>query len=75
MTSTESPLRFSCHTLDKATKAKVTLENYYSNLISQHRERRERLRRLEESLQVARMLGEAAEAGGELTESKDVRRG
>jgi len=51
MTSTESPLRFSCHTLDKATKAKVTLENYYSNLISQHRERRERLRRLEESLQ------------------------
>lgn len=50
-TSTESPLRFSCHTLDKATKAKVTLENYYSNLISQHRERRERLRRLEESLQ------------------------
>ena len=65
MTSTESPLRFSCHTLDKATKAKVTLENYYSNLISQHRERRERLRRLEESLQVARMLGEADEDGGE----------
>jgi len=50
-TSAESPLRFSCHTLDKATKAKVTLENYYSNLISQHRERKERLRRLEESLQ------------------------
>ena len=65
MTSTESPLRFSCHTLDKATKAKVTLENYYSNLISQHRERRERLRRLEESLQVARMFGEADEDGGE----------
>ena len=64
-TSTESPLRFSCHTLDKATKAKVTLENYYSNLISQHRERRERLRRLEESLQVARMFGEADEDGGE----------
>jgi len=49
-TSTESPLRFSCHTLDKATKAKVTLENYYNNLISQHRERRDRLKRLEESL-------------------------
>jgi serine/threonine kinase 38 len=62
--STESPLRFSCHTLDKATKAKVTLENYYSNLISQHRERRERLRRLEESLQVTR---EIEEIGGELT--------
>ncbi|XP_023346343.1 serine/threonine-protein kinase tricorner [Eurytemora carolleeae] len=49
-TSAENPLRFSCHTLDKATKAKVTLENYYSNLISQHRERKDRLRRLEESL-------------------------
>ena len=71
-TSAESPLRFSCHTLDKATKAKVmmimvmvvmmmmmmvmmmmtqvTLENYYNNLISQHRERRDRLKRLEESL-------------------------
>jgi len=51
MATSESPLRFSCHTLDKATKAKLTLENYYSNLISQHRERKERLRRLEESLQ------------------------
>merc|ERR1719208_521396 len=49
-TSADSPLRFSCHTLDKATKAKVTLENYYNNLISQHRERRDRLKRLEESL-------------------------
>jgi len=49
--STESPVRISGHTWDKATKAKLTLENYYSNLISQHRERKERLRRLEESLQ------------------------
>merc|ERR1740122_788100 len=31
----EAP-HFSSHTWDKATKAKVTLENYYSNLISQH---------------------------------------
>ncbi len=37
-----SGVRFSGHTLDKATKAKVTLENYYSNLISQHKERRDR---------------------------------
>ena len=51
MTSAENPLRFSGHTLDKATKAKVTLENYYSNLISQHRERQQRLQRLEDSLQ------------------------
>ncbi|TRY73258.1 hypothetical protein TCAL_07890 [Tigriopus californicus] len=52
-----SPYRFSGHTLDKATKAKVTLENYYSNLISQHKERKHRqvkikgmLELLEESL-------------------------
>ena len=43
-------INFSGHTLDKATKAKLTLENYYNNLISQHRERRDRLKRLEESL-------------------------
>ena len=42
--------RFSGHTLDKATKAKVHLENYYSNLISQHLERRHRHERLEESM-------------------------
>ena len=40
--SGEMPPNFSGHTLDKATKAKVTLENYYSNLISQHRERKHR---------------------------------
>ena len=38
----ESQVRFSGHTLDKATKAKVTLENYYSNLIAQHLERKQR---------------------------------
>ncbi|BES98186.1 serine threonine-protein kinase [Nesidiocoris tenuis] len=43
-------VRFSGHTLDKATKAKVTLENYYSNLIHQHMERKQRLAKLEESL-------------------------
>merc|ERR1719350_469998 len=45
----EMPPNFSGHTLDKATKTKLTLENYYNNLISQQRERRERLRRMEES--------------------------
>ncbi len=44
------PLSFSCHTWDKATKAKMTLENYYSNLISQHQERRTRWQKLEETL-------------------------
>jgi len=43
-------VRFSGHTLDKATKAKVTLENYYSNLVAQHLERQQRLSRLEESM-------------------------
>jgi hypothetical protein len=42
MTATENTIRFSGHTLDKATKAKVTLENYYSNLIAQHIERKQR---------------------------------
>lgn len=50
MTATENTIRFSGHTLDKATKAKVTLENYYSNLIAQHIERKQRLAKLEESL-------------------------
>nr|CAI5860625.1 unnamed protein product [Callosobruchus analis] len=50
MTATENTIRFSVHTLDKATKAKVTLENYYSNLIAQHVERKQRLAKLEESL-------------------------
>lgn len=43
MTATENTIRFSVHTLDKATKAKVTLENYYTNLITQHVERKQRL--------------------------------
>ncbi|XP_017490378.1 PREDICTED: serine/threonine-protein kinase tricorner-like, partial [Rhagoletis zephyria] len=43
-------MRFSGHTLDKATKAKVHLENYYSNLITQHKERRIRHERLEETM-------------------------
>ena len=45
-----APIRLSGHTLDKATKAKVTLENYYSNLIAQNVERQQRLAKLEETL-------------------------
>ena len=47
---TSSDIIFSGHTLDKATKAKLTLENYYSNLVSQHKERRQRWQKLEETL-------------------------
>lgn len=43
-------VRFSGHTLDKATKAKLTLENYYANLVSQHKDRKQRWHRLEETL-------------------------
>ncbi|XP_076370067.1 serine/threonine-protein kinase tricornered-like isoform X2 [Tachypleus tridentatus] len=51
MATTEGEqIRFSGHTLDKATKAKVHLENYYSNLISQHLERKSRYEKLEESM-------------------------
>lgn len=50
MATAESSCRFSDHTLDKATKAKVTLENYYSNLVAQHGERKQRLAKLEASL-------------------------
>lgn len=45
-----SSIRFSDHTLDKATKAKVTLENYYSNLVTQYGERKQRLAKLEAQL-------------------------
>ena len=41
MTGTDN-IRFSGSTLDKATKAKVTLENFYTNLITQHLERKQR---------------------------------
>ncbi|XP_023226686.1 serine/threonine-protein kinase tricorner-like isoform X2 [Centruroides sculpturatus] len=41
-------IRFSGHTIDKATKAKVHLENFYSNLINQHVERKTRHDKLEE---------------------------
>lgn len=44
------PAVLSTHTLDKATKAKVVLENYYANLITQHIERRTRLEKLEEQM-------------------------
>ncbi|XP_043229199.1 serine/threonine-protein kinase tricornered-like isoform X2 [Amphibalanus amphitrite] len=51
MATTESQIRFSGHTLDKAVKAKVTLENYYSNLLHQNLERKQRHTRLEQSMQ------------------------
>ncbi|KAL8566854.1 Serine/threonine-protein kinase 38-like [Nucella lapillus] len=40
----------STHTLDKVTKAKVTLENYYTNLVNQNGERESRYRILERTM-------------------------
>lgn len=41
---------FSGHTIDKAAKAKLHLENYYSNLTNQYTERNLRQQRLEDSM-------------------------
>ena len=49
-TTANKSYSFSTHTLDKATKAKVHLENYYSNLITQHVERMKRYEQLEASM-------------------------
>lgn len=39
------------HTVDKVTKAKVTLENFYVNLVAQHSERENRYRLLEQAME------------------------
>ena len=46
----EPHINISSQTRDKVTRAKVLLENFYSNLVVQQRQRGERRRRLEESL-------------------------
>merc|ERR1712128_109357 len=47
----QETLQISCETREKATRAKVLLENFYSNIFHQHKERRERQSKLEETLQ------------------------
>ena len=39
LSTLQEVVQFSCHTLDKATKTKLTLEQYYSNLITQNKVR------------------------------------
>eukprot|EP00112_Aurelia_sp_Birch-Aquarium-sp1_P009989 Seg2156.4 transcript_id=Seg2156.4/GoldUCD/mRNA.D3Y31 product="Serine/threonine-protein kinase 38-like" protein_id=Seg2156.4/GoldUCD/D3Y31 len=51
MTMAASAVVFSPYTLEKVAKAKATIENYYTNLINQHRERRERVQQLEDAMQ------------------------
>ena len=38
------------HTQEKVHKAKMSIENFYANLVNQHEEREERYRRLEEMM-------------------------
>ena len=42
MATVGEQIPISSHTEDKVTRAKVTLENYYTNLIAQHEERENR---------------------------------
>ncbi|XP_052239573.1 serine/threonine-protein kinase 38-like isoform X2 [Dreissena polymorpha] len=51
MATVGEQMQVSNHTIDKVTRAKVTLENYYSNLISQHEERETRYRTLEKTME------------------------
>ncbi|XP_013389892.1 serine/threonine-protein kinase 38-like isoform X2 [Lingula anatina] len=51
MTAIGEQVAVSPHTADKVTRAKVTLENYYTNLIAQHEERESRYRKLEQTME------------------------
>ena len=46
------PVTASAHTLEKVRLAKFMLENYFANLISQHKERERRLAILEQQMTV-----------------------
>merc|ERR1719318_2368559 len=46
----QESLQISSDTREKATRAKVLLENFYSNIFLQHKERRDRQSKLEETL-------------------------
>ena len=41
----------SSHTAEKVTRAKMTLENYYLNLVAQHEERENRYKKLEKTME------------------------
>ena len=43
-------MNISSHTLDKANRAKLVIENYYSNLMMQKNERLQRIKKLEDIL-------------------------
>lgn len=47
----ERATSISSHTQNKVTRAKVTLENYYQNLVTQHHERESRQKKLEDKME------------------------
>ena len=49
--ASNSDMKISGHTADKVQKAKLSIENYYENLNSQHAERLLRYKKLETSLE------------------------
>lgn len=51
MATVGEQVQVSSHTVDKVNRAKLTLENYYSNLIAQHEERENRFKKLEKTMQ------------------------
>ncbi|XP_033118381.1 serine/threonine-protein kinase tricorner-like [Anneissia japonica] len=51
MATLGAEIRCSQHTYDKVTKAKVTLESFYTNLLFQHEERQNRIKQLEEIIE------------------------
>lgn len=48
----------SSHTAEKVTRAKMTLENYYLNLVAQHEERENRYKQLEKTMEEERLTDE-----------------
>jgi serine/threonine kinase 38 len=42
MATVSETVPVSSHTVDKVTRAKISLENFYTNLVSQHDEREDR---------------------------------
>ncbi|CAG0897346.1 unnamed protein product [Cyprideis torosa] len=55
-------VQLSHHTLEKATKAKMKLESYYSNLLLTHIERKQRYEKLEESMRIEGLTEDQKEA-------------
>ncbi|KXJ27037.1 serine/threonine-protein kinase 38 [Exaiptasia diaphana] len=63
---------YSNHTLEKVAKTKATLETYYSSLVTQHYERRNRLRMLEQTMEQQGLTKQAKEERRNLHAQKET---